>query len=89
MRIVDYNKTLTEALEYSKPLYQFLEDEETPNFDDEELAQFSKIHNLSQLQKDILYLYSQTNNVSEIARLYKVSTFFIRRELTKIKQILQ
>ena len=52
--------------------------------DDEQIEKLNRYNNLSQFEKDVLYLYYQYN-VKEVARLYGCSKQLIYSRLKEIK----
>lgn len=54
------------------------------DLDDEQIEKLNRYNNLSQFEKDVLYLYSQYN-VTEVARLYGCSKQLIYSRLKEIK----
>lgn len=58
------------------------------NYDDEQLLKLKKFNNLTQFEKDLLYLCS-IYKVIEVAKLYGCSRQYIYKLLNKIKLKLQ
>lgn len=58
------------------------------NYDDEQLLKLKKFNNLTQFEKDLLYLCS-IHKVIEVAKLYDCSRQYIYKLLNKIKLKLQ
>lgn len=58
------------------------------NYDDEQLLKLKKFNNLTQFEKDLLYLCS-IHKVIEVAKLYGCSRQYIYKLLNKIKLKLQ
>lgn len=55
------------------------------NYDDEQLLKLKKFNNLTQFEKDLLYLCS-IHKVIEVAKLYDCSRQYIYKLLNKIKK---
>ena len=58
------------------------------NYDDEQLLKLKKFNNLTQFEKDLLYLCS-IHKVIEVAKLYGCSRQYIYKLLNKIQLKLQ
>lgn len=58
------------------------------NYDDEQLLKLKKFNNLTQFEKDLLYLCS-IHKVIEVAKLYDCSRQYIYKLLNKIQLKLQ
>ena len=56
----------------------------TTNYDDEQLLKLKKFNNLTQFEKDLLYLCS-IYKVIEVAKLYECSRQYIYKLLHKIQ----
>lgn len=61
---------------------------QSSNYDDEQLLKLKKFNNLTQFEKDLLYLCS-IYKVIEVAKLYECSRQYIYKLLNKIKLKLQ
>lgn len=82
------NEALVEALKDRDTVYNSIKKEINEyNYDDEELEVFKKFDNLTQFQKDLLYL-SSTMGVYSVADLYGVSATLLYHHLREIKKIL-
>lgn len=55
------------------------------NYDDEQLLKLKKFNNLTQFEKDLLYLCS-IHKVIEVAKLYDCSRQYIYKLLNKIQK---
>lgn len=55
------------------------------NYDDEQLLKLNKFNNLTQFEKDLLYLCS-IHKVIEVAKLYDCSRQYIYKLLNKIQK---
>lgn len=55
------------------------------NYDDEQLLKLKKFNNLTQFEKDLLYLCS-IHKVIEVAKLYECSRQYIYKLLHKIQK---
>lgn len=61
---------------------------QSSNYDDEQLLKLKKFNNLTQFEKDLLYLCS-IHKVIEVAKLYDCSRQYIYKLLNKIQLKLQ
>lgn len=77
------NKELIEALKDSKEIFECILTEF--DLDDEQLKTLNKYQQLTQFERDVLYLYSQIS-VNEIAKLYGCSKQLIYDRLREIKR---
>ena len=59
------------------------------DYDDEQLLKLKKFNNLTQFEKDLMYLCAKEGSVIEVAKLYGCSRQYIYKLLNKIKLKLQ
>lgn len=59
---------------------------EATDYDDEQLLKLQKFNNLTQFEKDLLYLCSTMDSVIEVSKLYSCSRQYIYKLLNKIQQ---
>ena len=59
---------------------------EATDYDDEQLLKLKKFNNLTQFEKDLLYLCSTMDSVIEVSKLYSCSRQYIYKLLNKIQQ---
>lgn len=81
MKAID-NEKLIEALKESKAVFAAIQ---YYNCDDEQLAKIQKFNNLTQFEKDLMYL-TCTMKAVDVAKLYGVSRQYIYKVLNQIKQ---
>lgn len=76
------NEKLISALSDSKSVINSINT--YTDYDDEQLAKLQKFNNLTQFEKDLLYLCSN-HKVIEVAKLYDCSRQYIYKLLNKIQ----
>ena len=59
---------------------------ESTDYDDEQLLKLQKFNNLTQFEKDLMYLCATMDSVIEVAKLYSCSRQYIYKLLNKIKE---
>lgn len=82
MKTYYQNDVLKAALQDSKTIYKSMK--ESFDFDDEQLKVLEVFENLSQFDKDLIYL-SSVYPVSEIANMYNVTRQYIYKLLHKVQ----
>lgn len=82
MKTYYQNDVLKAALHESKTIYKSMK--ESFDFDDEQLKVLEVFENLSQFDKDLIYL-SSVYPVSEIANMYNVTRQYIYKLLHKVQ----
>jgi hypothetical protein len=58
----------------------------TDEYDDEQLLKIQKFNNLTQFEKDLMYLCATEDSIIKVAKLYSCSRQYIYKLLNKIKQ---
>lgn len=81
LKKIDNNK-LKLALKESKKIFNLINTD--INYDDEQLHKIHKFNQLTQFEKDLMYLCA-TNSVVEVANLYGCSRQYIYKLLNKIQ----
>ena len=82
------NKDLLDALKDRDKTYEDILNYADKDYSDEEIIKLNKIKNLTQFQKDLLYLSSKMS-VYDIADLYSVSARYLYNHIKIIKDILK
>lgn len=82
MKTYYQNDVLKAALQDSKTIYKSMK--ESFDFDDDQLKVLEVFENLSQFDKDLIYL-SSVYPVSEIANMYNVTRQYIYKLLHKVQ----
>ena len=59
---------------------------ESTDYDDEQLLKLQKFNNLTQFEKDLMYLCATMDSVIEVSKLYSCSRQYIYKLLNKIKE---
>lgn len=82
MKTYYQNDVLKAALQDSKTIYKSMK--ESFDFDDDQLKVLEVFENLSQFDRDLIYL-SSVYPVSEIANMYNVTRQYIYKLLHKVQ----
>lgn len=59
---------------------------EATDYDDEQLLKIQKFNNLTQFEKDLMYLCATMDSVISVAKIYGCSRQYIYKLLNKIQQ---
>lgn len=78
------NEQLKLALSDSKNVISAIN--EANDYDDEQLLKLQKFNDLTQFEKDLLYLCSTMPSIIEVSKLYSCSRQYIYKLLHKIQQ---
>lgn len=82
------NEALVEALKERDSVYESIKGEINGyDYSDEDLLVFEKFDNLTQFQKDLVYLSSKMS-VYDVADLYGVSASLLYKHLREIQKLL-
>ena len=78
------NLKLKEALSDRNNVISAIND--LTDYDDEQLLKLQKFNNLTQFEKDLMYLCATMDSVISVAKIYGCSRQYIYKLLNKIKE---